>query len=174
MNIIQEDDFTESLAPIRGMYKRAFKNLVLQALLVTREKQNQASARIKENRLLEYRPASSPAASLDPSLDQLNSLATREDPSARSNLTSTSSSASKLSSTSLLDYLDIYMTRYRTDYFEIKRLGRGGFGSVWHVRHKLDGIEYAIKRIPIDHSKNFHRVPPCFFLFDHHFLASPS
>lgn len=38
-------------------------------------------------------------------------------------------------------------SRYRQEFTEIRRLGRGGFGSVWLVRNKLDGCEYAVKRI---------------------------
>jgi hypothetical protein len=38
-------------------------------------------------------------------------------------------------------------SRYREEFDELERLGRGGFGSVWKVRNKLDGCVYAIKRI---------------------------
>ena len=40
-------------------------------------------------------------------------------------------------------------TRYQHDFFEICPLGRGSFGSVFKVRNKLDGNEYAIKKISL-------------------------
>ncbi|KAK3824614.1 MAG: kinase-like domain-containing protein, partial [Benniella sp.] len=38
-------------------------------------------------------------------------------------------------------------TRYKNDFVEICKLGRGGFASVFKARNKLDEIEYAIKKI---------------------------
>lgn len=38
---------------------------------------------------------------------------------------------------------------FSKNYKVIKRLGEGGYGSVYHVRHILDGREYAIKQIPL-------------------------
>lgn len=38
-------------------------------------------------------------------------------------------------------------SRYADDFDEIERLGRGGFGSVWKCRNRLDGAVYAVKRI---------------------------
>lgn len=39
------------------------------------------------------------------------------------------------------------VSRYRQEFSEVRKLGRGGFGSVWLVKNKLDGCEYAVKRI---------------------------
>jgi len=39
--------------------------------------------------------------------------------------------------------------RYATDFAEIALLGRGGYGSVYHVRHRLDQVEYAVKKVVI-------------------------
>lgn len=38
-------------------------------------------------------------------------------------------------------------SRYYRDFEEIEKIGEGGFGDVWKSKHKLDGIEYAIKKI---------------------------
>lgn len=38
-------------------------------------------------------------------------------------------------------------SRYFRDFEEMEKIGEGGFGDVWKSKHKLDGIEYAIKKI---------------------------
>lgn len=40
-------------------------------------------------------------------------------------------------------------SRYFRDFDEIDLIGSGGFGEVWKAKHKLDHIEYAIKKICI-------------------------
>lgn len=40
-------------------------------------------------------------------------------------------------------------SRYKEEFVEIARIGKGGFGSVFKVKNKLDGREYAVKKIPL-------------------------
>ncbi|PPJ60709.1 hypothetical protein CBER1_03453 [Cercospora berteroae] len=40
-------------------------------------------------------------------------------------------------------------SRYIQDFEEMSILGKGGFGQVYQVRHKLDNCVYAVKKIPI-------------------------
>ena len=40
-----------------------------------------------------------------------------------------------------------FISRYKLDFEFITRLGKGGFGIVFHARNKLDENEYAVKRI---------------------------
>lgn len=40
-------------------------------------------------------------------------------------------------------------TRYTRDFDEFGVLGKGGYGTVFHVNHKLDGRPYAVKKIPL-------------------------
>jgi len=40
-------------------------------------------------------------------------------------------------------------SRYQNEFEEITKLGKGGFGSVYQVRNKLDGQFYAIKKIKL-------------------------
>lgn len=39
------------------------------------------------------------------------------------------------------------ISRYEEDFIEAEKLGRGGYGSVYAVKHKLDGLMYAMKKI---------------------------
>ncbi|SMR58627.1 unnamed protein product [Zymoseptoria tritici ST99CH_1A5] len=40
-------------------------------------------------------------------------------------------------------------SRYLKDFDELGILGKGGYGQVFHVRHRLDGRTYAVKKVPI-------------------------
>lgn len=38
-------------------------------------------------------------------------------------------------------------SRYYRDFKELEKIGEGGFGNVWKSKHKLDQIDYAVKKI---------------------------
>lgn len=40
-------------------------------------------------------------------------------------------------------------SRYREEFEELSVLGRGGYGIVYHCKHRLDGNEYAVKKVPV-------------------------
>lgn len=40
-------------------------------------------------------------------------------------------------------------SRYAAEFTEIRLLGKGSFGSVYHVNNHVDGQSYAVKKIPI-------------------------
>ncbi|XP_054167249.1 eukaryotic translation initiation factor 2-alpha kinase-like [Oppia nitens] len=40
-----------------------------------------------------------------------------------------------------------FISRYESDFEEIKRLGKGGFGVVFEAKHLIDESHYAVKRI---------------------------
>lgn len=46
------------------------------------------------------------------------------------------------------------LRRFDSDYELKGHLGKGGFGVVYHVQNKIDGGEYAIKRIKLPTSKS--------------------
>ncbi|CAO3656843.1 unnamed protein product [Mucor hiemalis] len=43
--------------------------------------------------------------------------------------------------------LSVQNSRYDNDFVEINLLGKGGFASAFRARNKLDGIDYAVKKI---------------------------
>ena len=45
------------------------------------------------------------------------------------------------------------MSRYALEFSEIRALGRGSFGQVYHVMNHIDGQHYAVKKIPISRKR---------------------
>ncbi|KAF2430488.1 kinase-like protein [Tothia fuscella] len=45
------------------------------------------------------------------------------------------------------------ISRYRREFNEIGCIGKGGYGKVYHVKHKLDGADYAIKKITLSSAR---------------------
>lgn len=48
-------------------------------------------------------------------------------------------------------------TRYRSDFEELRILGRGGYGIVYRARNRLDNQEYAVKKVPLSPAR-LHRI----------------
>ncbi|KNE60107.1 PEK protein kinase [Allomyces macrogynus ATCC 38327] len=142
MGVITEEDFADSFSAVRSVYKRAFKELVMQALVATRaDRQRRGLPTSPSSSLLIEFPGAAgagPAAGL---------------PTRHARAPAPPGTGARLAG-----LLDLQTTRYTSDFHEIKRLGKGGFGSVFHVRHKLDGREYAIKKIPVARNKDFERI----------------
>jgi translation initiation factor 2-alpha kinase 1 len=44
---------------------------------------------------------------------------------------------------------DVINSHYCQEFEQIEYIAGGGFGQVYRVKHKLDGTEYAVKKIPI-------------------------
>ena len=45
------------------------------------------------------------------------------------------------------------MSRYAVEFSEVKFLGRGSFGEVYHVKNHIDGQDYAVKKIPLSQKR---------------------
>jgi hypothetical protein len=61
----------------------------------------------------------------------------------------------------LSEILDLNVSRFAEDFEASHLLGSGGFGRVYCVRNRLDGMEYAIKSIRLPKSDKVNKV---FFL----------
>ncbi|ELT91265.1 hypothetical protein CAPTEDRAFT_202381 [Capitella teleta] len=53
----------------------------------------------------------------------------------------------------LSDLIRIHTSRYQDEFSEISALGKGAYGCVFKVRNKLDGSEYAVKKITFEDGK---------------------
>ncbi|MFH4980650.1 hypothetical protein AB6A40_007359 [Gnathostoma spinigerum] len=47
-----------------------------------------------------------------------------------------------------------FPSRYATDFEEVEMIGEGGFGKVFRVRCRIDGCQYAVKKIPFSCESN--------------------
>ncbi|KIW06612.1 uncharacterized protein PV09_02326 [Verruconis gallopava] len=54
----------------------------------------------------------------------------------------------------LVDHPMFELSRYTRDFVEVGMIGKGGYGKVYHVQHRLDGSAYAVKKINL----NVHRL----------------
>ncbi|KAK3815611.1 MAG: kinase-like domain-containing protein, partial [Linnemannia elongata] len=158
MGIIDEE-YLEEMSAVRSSYQRAFRSLVLSALTSIK----------KEQMILESRSIMAP-----PSTPTEGDLRNRRgshsgDINSRGSFSDSFSSRGIISASNHLhtppidnatfpttammrtlsfgDMFDNDPTRYKHDFVEIGKLGKGGFASVFKARNKLDGIEYAIKKV---------------------------
>ncbi|CAB4004207.1 eukaryotic translation initiation factor 2-alpha kinase 1-like [Paramuricea clavata] len=54
--------------------------------------------------------------------------------------------------------LNYNTSRYKEEFQELEKLGKGGFGSVYKVKNRLDGREYAVKKVYLSEKD----LPNCF------------
>ncbi|KAF9184262.1 Eukaryotic translation initiation factor 2-alpha kinase [Haplosporangium sp. Z 767] len=157
MGIIDEE-YLEEMSAVRSSYQRAFRSLVLSALSSIKHEQM-----ILESRRI-MAPPSTPTegrghrrganmTSKDSSQSISDSFSSKgmvpsaylHTPAAVN--TSSPPTMAMMRTLSFGDMFDNDPTRYKHDFVEICKLGKGGFASVFKARNKLDGIEYAIKKI---------------------------
>ncbi|ESO94965.1 hypothetical protein LOTGIDRAFT_232118 [Lottia gigantea] len=54
------------------------------------------------------------------------------------------------------ELISLQTSRYEHEFIELGKLGKGGFGSVYKVQNRLDGRNYAVKKIKFKHKKPEH------------------
>ncbi|KAJ3168925.1 Eukaryotic translation initiation factor 2-alpha kinase [Geranomyces variabilis] len=157
MGIIDADDFLDELSTVRGSYKRAFRDLVVRAMASIRDQDQQATLKLE--------PSTFGAAAdgvVPPPAMARNSSSSLVDQRApppffgpggvspllplRSSPAMSSHGTSRPRPT-FSSVWDARSSRYAEDFVELEMLGKGAFGRVYRVRNRLDGIEYAIKKV---------------------------
>ncbi|KAJ3163141.1 Eukaryotic translation initiation factor 2-alpha kinase [Geranomyces michiganensis] len=154
MGIIDADDFLDELSTVRGSYKRAFRDLVVRAMASIKDQDQQATLKLgpstfgadggggmapppppppSSSSLIDQRAPFFGPASVSPLLPLRAAPATSH---RNDHVRPTFSSV-----------WDARSSRYAEDFVELEMLGKGAFGRVYRVRNRLDGIEYAIKKV---------------------------
>ncbi|KAK9680845.1 hypothetical protein K7432_015818, partial [Basidiobolus ranarum] len=146
MGLIDEE-YIDEMAGVRSAYMSTFKQLVIQAMATM--KQELEPKPLRRMMSISYRNDDKDAQEGD----YFSGLHEKHSNSETPSVTRTYSKLAKMSFT---DILDLYNSRYDTDFIEVRKLGRGGFGSVFKVQNKLDGSVYAIKKIRLRSDKTRH------------------
>ncbi|KAI9347247.1 hypothetical protein BDR26DRAFT_69858 [Obelidium mucronatum] len=69
--------------------------------------------------------------------------------------TANASSENSINSKNLnVNNAHLVYSRYKNEFEELSCLGKGGFGIVYRARNRLDGIEYAIKKVKLSCTLN--------------------
>ncbi|KAJ3033827.1 Eukaryotic translation initiation factor 2-alpha kinase [Rhizophlyctis rosea] len=142
MGIIESDDFIDELSGVRASYKRAFRDLVMQAMAAIKEQEGGGQKLLMAPDVVADDIADTALVKELPQFARAG-LSAAPLPSPRSNYSRTPFSPVDFS-----EALDV-RSRYKEDFAELKPLGKGAFGQVWRVRNRLDGVEYAIKRVKL-------------------------
>lgn len=139
---------SDEMSAVRSSYQRAFRDLFMTALNSIRKEQNlplSSPLLITPAPMSDGSSASNPSGSSDGYFPDYRII-----PSSRpSSGTATPTGVWPLALT-LEHMFSIDESRYLTDFTELGMLGRGGFASVWRARNKLDGIEYAVKKVRLE------------------------
>ncbi|KAK9762175.1 hypothetical protein K7432_012345 [Basidiobolus ranarum] len=146
MGLIDEE-YIDNMAGVRSAYKSTFKQLVLQAM-ATMEQELKLKP-LKRMMSINYHNDEESSENVDYFSGLHEKYKNRQTPSIRRTF-------SKLAKMSFTDILELYNSRYETDFIEVRMLGKGGFGSVYKVQNKLDGSVYAIKKIRLKSDKTRH------------------
>ncbi|KAI8803884.1 kinase-like domain-containing protein, partial [Cladochytrium replicatum] len=157
MGLIDMEDFVDEMSSVRTSYKRAFRELVLQAMQATRDDfhiEHPTSTPILGHAEVPPQSVGTPNSELVLARRQLHMHFEHRSYSngMGGHLGSDGRSAHRGTAppSAFQDLLDFHSSRFQDDFVQISLLGRGAFGEVFEVRNKLDSVHYAIKRVKLD------------------------
>lgn len=127
-------EFMDEMASVRSTFQNAFQQLFYTAVQTVQD----------ERLFQQHQKMIGPVPSSD---EEESSMRRFQSPSPSAAAAAAAATPSSITSEQLLSNLSVQNSRYENDFVEISMLGRGGFASVWRARNKLDGIDYAIKKI---------------------------
>ncbi|RIB29509.1 kinase-like domain-containing protein [Gigaspora rosea] len=142
MGIIEEE-YIDEMSTVRSSYQCAFKALVVQALNSIKQ----------EQLMIESHMIMPPGSVSGVPENGKTFLVNHEEIKYHSHSSSPCSHYQPFNNLTFVNILDLENSRYNNDFIELKLLGKGGFASVWQAKNKLDGIEYAIKKIRLRDDK---------------------
>ncbi|KAI8820164.1 kinase-like domain-containing protein [Fimicolochytrium jonesii] len=150
MGIIEAHDFLDELASVRGAYKRAFRDLVIRAMDAIKEQEGPSALPFEAKEFDRVQHPNGGGGGKSPlmSTRQADNLdGTRcVSPLMPRDSNFTRNRRVQLTHRSPSVW-DAHASRYSEDFEEMNVLGRGAFGRVYRVRNRLDGIEYAVKKV---------------------------
>ncbi|KAJ8654459.1 hypothetical protein O0I10_009900 [Lichtheimia ornata] len=131
-------EFVDEMASVRSTFQGAFQKLFYTAVQTVR---TQAFRSLEDGSTMMRTGSSTPR--------MIDYYHEEEDAFGYQTTHSIAESSSSTTTTTNTGFslMNVQNSRYRNDFVQVALLGRGGFASVWRARNKLDGIDYAIKRI---------------------------
>ncbi|OAD70118.1 hypothetical protein PHYBLDRAFT_181753 [Phycomyces blakesleeanus NRRL 1555(-)] len=139
-------EFVDEVASVRSTFQQAFRKLFYTAVQTVN---NQHVPRIGNDQRLTLPDTG--ARTDQSSNDRLNPLnfdtLSLMSPNSENGEPSNEKAVDLFSKGNVFYNLSVHNSRYRNDFVELGLLGKGGFASAWKARNKLDGIEYAVKKI---------------------------
>ncbi|TPX71011.1 hypothetical protein CcCBS67573_g06333 [Chytriomyces confervae] len=159
MGIIESDDVLDEISAVRGAYKRAFKELVMQAMQAIHEETSVKSLPGPEGEGSQSDDLGNDSLALILKRQSIFQSGTSMSDKFESFAVGTvmgvitpSLNGGGPSQQHFADILDLHTSRYCEDFEENRVLGKGAFGQVWCVRNRLDDVQYAVKRISLKQS----------------------
>lgn len=128
-------EFMDEMASVRSTFQNAFQQLFYTAVQTVQD----------ERLFQQHQKMIGPVPSSSSDEEEGSSMRRFQTPPPQPS--AAAATPSPITSEQLLSNLSVQNSRYENDFVEISMLGRGGFASVWRARNKLDGIDYAIKKI---------------------------
>ncbi|KAI9319883.1 kinase-like domain-containing protein [Dichotomocladium elegans] len=144
-----DSEFVDEMASVRSTFQAAFQRLFYTAVQTVQDEQLFHNQRRMISRTAWNTTDDGGDYFSDNVMTHRNSITNSSLPGLppQNNRRLSTQSSSTLSSEQLLFNLSVQNSRYQNDFVEINMLGRGGFASVYRARNKLDGIDYAVKKV---------------------------